>query len=92
MTVSELFIVSAGMFQFQTGSIRSDLHKAGVDSTICFNSKLVRLEEKSVQSVVRVSRFQFQTGSIRSQSMDGVKIESSAVFQFQTGSIRRRYG
>ena len=55
------------MFQFQTGSIRRLLEEHLDLSTVCFNSKLVRLE--AVPSIVSFSpnaTFQFQTGAIRS--------------------------
>ena len=54
----------------------------------CFNSKLVRLKEKS-ERAERASKypFQFQTGSIKREP-ESVRLAKIRAFQFQTGSIK----
>ena len=58
----------APTFQFQTGSIKSNLFEiVDSDQDAGFNSKLVRLKGKLLIRVRKLTRkFQFQTGSIKS--------------------------
>ena len=55
-----------------------------------FNSKLVRLEVKTLLATAYRLWFQFQTGSIRSLQRLTEKT-NAYLFQFQTGSIRSLY-
>ena len=76
-------------FQFQIGAIKSIVAQHGMMKRICFNSKLVRLEDKIVTAIPDgIELFQFQTGSIRRSIMPPLTI-GLYEFQFQTGSIRR---
>ena len=60
------------MFQFQTGSIRSQHELYKLRNLLnSFNSKLVRLEENPTAfENVEIELFQFQTGSIKSEMCD----------------------
>ena len=56
------------MFQFQTGSIKSENNEIDLDDMIIsFNSKLVRLKVRGWATVDASdsTKFQFQTGSIK---------------------------
>ena len=48
--------------------------------SICFNSKLVRLEARAMIEIPTGEKFQFQTGAIR-------RLRGKSKFQFQTGAI-----
>ena len=81
------------MFQFQTGSIKSELGEVSEFNVASFNSKLVRLKVSNFAGVwVTGFKFQFQTGSIKSSSRGTYLTITSSMFQFQTGSIKSELG
>ena len=54
-----------GMFQFQTGAIKSFLSAPAGIGILCFNSKLVRLKVCGISPSAAQQKFQFQTGAIK---------------------------
>ena len=79
------------LFLFQTGSIRrSNETLLEQKRSVCFYSKLVRLEVGSpIPRAFEIWMFLFQTGSIRSDTAGVVQPAAALGFLFQTGSIRR---
>ena len=78
------------MFQFHTGSIKSDIKiRRQVRRMFRFNSILVRLKvDFCGRDTHEVTLFQFHTGSIKRCAAVAIK-DVVRWFQFHTGSIKR---
>ena len=77
------------MFQFQSGTIKSEIDEYEKVIFSCFNSNLVRLKvNKVIVMKDFVIKFQFQSGTIKSGNFIRAT-DLSNEFQFQSGTIKR---
>ena len=81
----------AKKFQFQTGSIKSDVSSTEKIGALRFQFQTGSIKRLHGASLIQSDvEFQFQTGSIKRSSHPIIQ-SSSFMFQFQTGSIKRLY-